>query len=253
MVSGNKKKQIIRHQYTIVELLVVLVIAGILTGLTISGIKGAIARQGATGAVRSLATKISLAQSFAVSRNRYVALLMPDYDELNNSPENIDNNNYGYKISDKTVNSAWTNHYSYCFTKNRLCFVDKNSSGEYVFNSWVEGYEWQKLPAKTVAFITDQGDDSATVQVKDMPDPTHSDPSSHLVTCSAMIFKPSGALVNAKSTIVRIFRAAYIPTVSEKSFIWQGEENRNKGWKIAINGFTGRARCYQGGESIDDE
>ena len=112
----KKRKEIIRHHYTIVELLVVLVIAGLLTGMTVSGIKGALARQGATAAVRTLANKISLAQSFAVSKNRYVALLVPDYDQVVIDPDE------GYDISDKTtkdVNNAldlW-NNFSSCFTK----------------------------------------------------------------------------------------------------------------------------------------
>jgi Tfp pilus assembly protein FimT len=84
VIFGNKK-QLIRHQYTVVELLVVLVIAGLLTGLTVSGLRGALARQGAAGAVRTLSTKISLTQSFAVSKNRYVALLLPDTDSFNAS------------------------------------------------------------------------------------------------------------------------------------------------------------------------
>jgi len=82
MIFENRKK-IIRHHYTVVELLVVLVIAGLLTGMTMTGIRGALARQGATGAVRTLANKISLAQSFAVSKNRYVALIVPDYNGVN--------------------------------------------------------------------------------------------------------------------------------------------------------------------------
>jgi len=256
MILKNEKR-IIRHQYTIIELLVVLVIAGLLTGMSLSGLKGALARQGATGAVRTLATKISLAQSFAVSKNRYVALLVPDYDQVNINPT-VET----YAISDKTDTTKFITAYSSCFVKNRLCYITKDTSvspAVYKFDRWVDGYEWQTLPKKTVAFISEQGADSTPIQVTDVPDPTDpSDPPdpTKIVDATALIFKPSGALVNASQVIVRIFRAAYVPYqevgVSEKVFYWQGTEDENKGWKIVISGFTGRSRFYLGGETVDD-
>lgn len=255
MIFKNRKR-IIRHQYTIVELLVVLVIAGLLTGMTISGIKGALARQGATGAVRTLATKVSLAQSFAVSRNRYVALIVPDYEELENN--SLQGNQDGYELSTHTNTSAWNNKYSSCFVKNRLCYVTKDDSvspAVYKFDRWVDGYEWQTLPSKTVAFISEQATDdkSTPSQVTEVPDPT--DPGTNPVTATGLIFKPSGALVNGNQVVIRIFRAVYVPyksTDSEKVFYWQGTEDKNKGWKIVINGFTGRSRFCLGGESVEN-
>jgi type II secretory pathway pseudopilin PulG len=250
MILKNEKR-IIRHQYTIIELLVVLVIAGLLTGMSVSGIKGALARQGATGAVRTLATKISMAQSFAVSKNRYVALLVPDYNQV------VINPTEAYVISDKTaanLGELWTSKYSSCFVKNRLCYVNK-VAGVYEFDRWVDGYEWQTLPSKTIAFISEQGADSVPVQVTDIPDPTSpDDPPTVFKKSTALIFKPSGGLVyGQQQVIIRIFRAAYLagddgPTV----FRWQGTEDENKGWKIVINGFTGRSRFYLGGETVDD-
>jgi len=250
MIFKNEKR-IIRHQYTIIELLVVLVIAGLLTGMTVSGIKGALARQGAAGAVRTLATKLSLAQSFAVSKNRYVALLIPDYDQVVINPTET------YTISDMTDAGTW-NNFTSCFLKNRLCYVTKvGDPAVYTFDRWVDGYEWQTLPSKTVAFITEQSatDTSTPIQVTAVPDPTHpDDPPTQFRNSTALIFKPSGALVyGQQQVVIRIFRAAYLagddgPTV----FRWQGTEDENKGWKIVINGFTGRSRFYLGGETVDD-
>ena len=230
------KKRIVRHNYTIIELLVVLVIAGLLTGITMSGIKGALGRQGATGAVRTLAAKISLAQSFAVSKNRYVALLMPDDDGFNadftGSPIKNDN----------TANfddNFW-------FTQNRLCYVTKDTSGIYNFERWVNGYEWQKLPSKTVAFIADGTigtDDSTPAQVEKIDGTTGKN-------CSAIIFKPSGSLVSAKNVIIRVYRADYISKYSTTNFLWQNKKDTSKGWKIGIRGFTGRAKFSLGGENV---
>jgi Tfp pilus assembly protein FimT len=256
MIFKNKKI-IIRHQYTIIELLVVLVIVGLLTGMTVSGIKGALARQGATGAVRTLANKISLAQSFAVSKNRYVALIIPDYNQVAINPDE------GYNISDKTTKDVnnnldlW-NNFSSCFVKNRMCYITKDTSNDptvYRFDRWVDGYEWQTLPSKTVAFISEKStaDKSIPIRVTDVPDPTDPATNPPAKNSTALIFKPSGALVNASQVIIRIFRAAYLagddgPTV----FRWQGNEDENKGWKIVINGFTGRSRFYLGGEELEN-
>lgn len=247
----ERKKGFIRHHYTIIELLVVLVIAGLLTGMTVSGLKGALARQGAAGAVRTLANKISLAQSFAVSKNRHVALLIPDYDGIQSE---LNGNKYDYNVVDKSEGTSyWNGKYLSCFRKNRMCYVIKDTSvspTEYKFDRWVDGYEWQTLPQKTVAFITSESaiDSSKPVQVKEVPDPTDGDPE----TSSALIFKPSGALVNASSIVIRIFRAAYTPDKSTENFIWQGAEDENKGWKIFINGFTGRASFGLGGEKLSE-
>lgn len=238
MIFENKKKLIIHH-YTVVELVAVLAIMGILTAATIGGINGVLARQGATGAVRSLATKISLAQSFAVSKNRYVALLMPDDDSVTVT------NSYSYSISSYTTISE----NSYYFTKNRMCYVTKATSGgvsTYTWDSWIEGYQWQELPSKTVAFITDQGStDSTAAQVLSVPAPTSG-------SCTALIFKSSGALISARQVIIRAFRAAYLPNESTTEFYWQGKETANKGWKITINGFTGRS-SYSLGNNDDAE
>ncbi|MDD5697120.1 MAG: hypothetical protein PHH77_00755 [Victivallaceae bacterium] len=236
MICKNKKR-LIRHQYTIIELLVVLVLAGILMGITVGGIKGVLGRQGATGAVRTLANKISLARSLAVSRNRYVALLLPDDDQLNSDLG-------GSPIANNTANFDD----SYLFTQNRLCYVTKNSTtGNYEFDYWVKDYEWQQLPAKTVAFIRSEStapEDSFPAKVIDVDDSSEK-------TSSAIIFKPSGALIDAKDVIVRVYRAAYLPANSKTKFYWQGKENKNQGWKIGIKGFTGRAKYCQGGESVE--
>ncbi len=255
MIFENKKR-ILRHQYTIIELLVVLAIVGLLTGMTVSGIKGALARQGATGAVRTLANKISLAQSFAVSKNRYVALLVPDHDDINTD---LSGNNDGYVVlDDADGTSYWNGTYISCFRKNRLCYVTKDTSVSptvYKFDRWVDGYEWQTLPSKTVAFISSESsvDDSTPAKVTLVPDPT--DPSAVADdTSTALIFKPSGALVNTSysGVVIRIFRAAYVPGTSTDHFVWQGTEDKNKGWKIYINGFTGRSRFGLGGEKLSE-
>ena len=233
----KRKKQIIRHQYTIIELLVVLVIAGLLTGVTITGIKGALARQGATGAVRTLSSKISLARSFAVSRNKYVALLLPDDDNLNGDLT-------GSPIANNT--SGFDNEY--LFTQTRLCYVTKDTSGNYNFDRWVDGYEWQKLPSKTVALITTSTstpEDSNCEQVLSVD-------SDATKKSSAIIFCPSGALVNASDVIIRVYRAAFIPATSTTNFIWQGKETAEGGWKIGVNGFTGRTSFCLGREKIDE-
>ncbi|MDD5728562.1 MAG: hypothetical protein PHV59_08370 [Victivallales bacterium] len=245
-MSINKRK-IIRHHYTIVELLVVLAVVGILTGITVSGIQGALGRQGAAAAVRTLGNKISLTRSFAVSRNRYVALLLPDSTSLNSRLD-------GASASHNPIASGNTGGFddSYLFTKTRLCYVTKDTSvspNVYNFDRWVEGYEWQELPSKTVAFIvsestTPEDSNSASVLKIDADSSKKS---------SAVIFKPAGALVDARDVIIRVYRAAFLPEVTSSNFIWQGKETPSQGWKIGINGFTGRTKFCLGGDAVDEE
>ncbi len=247
-VIFKNKKQFIRHNYTIIELLVVLVIAGLLTGMTVSGIKGALARQGATGAVRTLATKISLAQSLAVSKNQYVALLIPDDDGFNGDLDGSTQSNN--PIAANTNVSSLAN---YLFTQNRICYVTKDTSGAnpvYKFNSWVRGYEWQKLPSKTIAFIVSETGSTATPNENSYSAQVTNIEGSPGKNSSAIIFKPSGALINAKQVIIRAYRAAYLPSQAASNFIWQNGKDTTKGWKIGINGFTGRTKFCLGGENV---
>jgi hypothetical protein len=119
----------------------------------------------------------------------------------------------------------------------------------------VDGYEWQTLPTKTVAFVNvdDSLDPGTATQVTDVPDPTDPADPPQNVNSTALIFKPSGALVNASSVLIRIYRAAYLAgDDSENVFRWQGTEDENKGWKIYINGFTGRSRFGLGGEQLSE-
>ena len=69
-------------------------------------------------------------------------------------------------------------------------------------------------------------------------------------TLSSIFGMISGALINASDVIIRAYRTAYEPTISTSNFIWQGKEEASKGWKIGINGFTGRAKFCLGGENV---
>ena len=63
MIAANKTYC---NFYTIIELLVVLVIVGIIFGVSMAGLTRMAGRQGESGAVRTLSSQLSLARSYAV-------------------------------------------------------------------------------------------------------------------------------------------------------------------------------------------
>jgi hypothetical protein len=163
---------------------------------------------------------MSLARSFAVSRNRYVAMVMPDHiTALSNRP------------SSGLTESFPSDYKAYLYSKTRLCYVTADTSAsptKYVFDSWIEGYEWQNLPTKTAAYIS-----AGAYKVYD------TEIGSSKLDIAGIVYKPSGVLVGASTAVIKVFRAYYNP--DNEQIIWQGQETKDKGWNIEINSFTGRA------------
>ena len=142
--------RITRNKFTLIEVLMVLLIAGILLGVSLAGLSRMLGRQGASGAVRSLSAQLALARSYAVVKNSYVALLLPD-----------DNGTYSSFIAN--------NLSFYCYTKSRICLVSNFDStatpSAAKFAGWIDGNEWQNLPSGVCAQFDTVLPSSAPFQV----------------------------------------------------------------------------------------
>jgi prepilin-type N-terminal cleavage/methylation domain-containing protein len=237
-----------KNNFTLIELLLVLAVMGILMGVGVSGLSKMSKGQAVNGAVRSLAGQISLARSYAVSQNRYVALILPN---------NVDSN------------FASNDGKSYVMQKARICYIKKNlASGDNEFDGWVEGTHWQQLPQGALALISTEN----VPDLDDTPDPPQSPPTANLKIIKkieytndkniaetggespALIFNSSGALVNGQSYITVFWgiypykTASNRPTSGSTSpagaarneYYELNVTDKGRWWRLSINQFTGR-------------
>ncbi len=230
-----------------------MVIAGIMLGMFIPQFEKMMAGSRINAGAKIIAGQLSLAHQYAQTSGKYVALLMPD-DQMTNLTEEY--------------------MYSIC----RLAYVDSNSD----FDSWIDGSKWIFLPTSCSIMEADgdtgiKGYDSGTnskfysVYPNDdplyvtitidraanggepqigeplVPDNTYVDGS--VLSCRAVIFKPSGRLKQATPShrYITVGEAEYFAGVPNDWIIVNpGAATEPDKFKscanqvtLKVNGFTG--------------
>ena len=202
------KKKI--DNYTMIEILVVLMMVSILAAIGIGALNGLKAGGGLSNTVRTLSSQISLGRSYAVSKNRYVAVLLPDA-----------------KVTADGIYNDITSGFlgTEVFRQSRLCYVIYKD-GKYKSNRWVEDSSWVKWPvgvlvcaSSNFSQVINVGGDGAK-------------------TSTAIIFSNSGALTHSNIVKIQLFRAKF--DAKKNELIYSSKERKDTGWEISINPFTGR-------------
>ncbi|MDD3704011.1 MAG: prepilin-type N-terminal cleavage/methylation domain-containing protein, partial [Victivallaceae bacterium] len=67
-----------KQHYTLVEILVVIALMAILMGIGTASFNAATGKRGLRGGVSMVSSQVNLARSVAVSKNSYIALLLPE-------------------------------------------------------------------------------------------------------------------------------------------------------------------------------
>lgn len=224
--------------YTMVEILAVVAIIGILLAASLKGFPMIFGKQGLTGSVRTLSSRVSMARSYAVTQNRNVALLIPDLS----------------KDSGGVLYTAGATITPYIYNYSRLCYVDSNNK----FDGWIDGEDWYPLANGVCAYI-----ESPVTQAAPLPPPPPSPPfpppaSVYTVqkitdidsavgnTCSAVVFQSNGTLMNAGNVVIRVNSAFYDNKTGSFSFNVKGGTIQQKRWNIKINSFTGKVQYLYG-------
>lgn len=210
----------VRNKFTIIEILLVLLIAGILMTIALGGLGRMFGRQGASGAVRSLSAQLALARSYAVVKNTYVALLLPD-----------DNDTYS---SFKTQSLS-----SYCYSKARICLVTNVDAAPTPatakFAGWVDGNEWQNLPLGVCAQFDTVPPSSAPFKVTGIDGNT-------ALSSTAIVYTSSGTVAGGNNINLSVFMGKYVtPGPQAGSLSYTNKSGKSSDWNITINPFTGRA------------
>ncbi len=216
------KRKIIFKFFTIVELLAVLAIMGILLAASLAGLPMLFGKQGLVGSVRTISSKVSMARSYAVTQNRYVALLIPD----------------------KTGNTSGTDVAQYVYNYSRLCYVTYDTTtSTYVFDSWIDGQEWSRLANGACAYIDhDTGYSiNSVTSIKEIP-------TSGAYASSAVIFQNNGSILTSDKVAIRVIPAVYTTADSNYTLTVEGTLIAQKRWNVMINPFTGKATYLYGKE-----
>ena len=212
--------RITRNKFTLIEVLMVLLIAGILLGVSLAGLSRMLGRQGASGAVRSLSAQMALARSYAVVKNSYVALLLPD-----------DNGTYS------SFNA--NNLSSYCYTKSRICLVTNFDStatpSAAKFAWWIDGNEWQNLPSGVCAQFDTVLPSSAPFQVTGID-------GNAALNSTAIVFTTNGTVAGGNNINISVFMGKYVtPGPNAGNLVFTNKSGKTSDWNITVNPFTGRA------------
>lgn len=151
------------YGYTMVEILMVIVIAAILFGIGIPAFSTMIRGNAMTVSIRQLTAKIQAARSYAVTNRCKVALLFPLPGELPTNKKNL-----GYSIY-------------------RVCVVTGDTS--FAFDSWIDGEEWKRLPVGVLNYTVFNG---SSVSACNLSDIATAGTTATFSRC--LIFKPDGQM-----------------------------------------------------------
>ncbi len=193
------------YGYTMVEILMVIVIAAILFGIGIPAFSTMIRGNAMTVSIRQLTAKIQAARSYAVTNRCKVAILF-----------------CGTELSSSTLKPAFS------YSAYRVCVVTGDTS--FTFDSWIDGEEWKRLPVGVLTQVVVGGVTVDACNISDLGGTTKP-----FTRC--LIFKPDGQMTTSPK--LGLVYGRYIPDTSTTIFT-ETEGGSPLYHPITINQYTGK-------------
>lgn len=212
----------IKRTYTLIELLVVVSIMALLLGIGLPAFNAMTKGQGVNAAAREVGAILRMTQAFAIGNNKYAAVI------------------FAGRGSDTSPNDVLDLKYN--LRSFRPCVIEKTSSGNLEFDSWVSGTQWRFLPVGTMMCYSTASPypvyDTQSVQKVDFSDITStSGANSVTVNNMAVVYGPSGSLAKCNSL-------SYSPTLYIREGAYTSGKavvtNADNKMMLQINQYTGR-------------
>ncbi len=213
------------YGYTMVEILMVIVIAAILFGIGIPAFSTLIRGNAMTVSIRQLTAKIQAARSYAVTNRCYVAIVFP---------------------TDETQTDATDNRIkrSFPYMSFRPCKVTTDGTN-LDFDSWIDGEDWHRFPVGII-IGKDAADFTNGYGVKgcDIRDIINKPVTSSKTTdfSRALIFKPDGQLKTSASgdPVIRLANGRYVPDVTPPVVFTERENDKVVYHPVSVSQYTGK-------------
>ncbi len=219
----------LRMSFTLVEVLIVIGIMGILMFIGLPAFEKLVKGTGVELATRTVASKLGIARSYAITNRQYVAVLMPDKDSSPVLP----------------VGVSGLGNFPYMGMK--LCVVSSTSTTSggittYTFKRWIPSENWSFLPTgtaiihidNTAGFVDGSSSDHEEVDSVNLheikPSATTYDTVNDI---KAIVFKPTGKPVGSGARYVTVGESTYNGT----ALVHPGASNR---MDVKVDQYTGK-------------
>lgn len=126
-----------RNPFTLMELLIVMILTGLLIGVTMPSFSKISTGQKLTQAAAEISGQISIARAYALANHCYTAVIIPTIEELR---DNLPGER------DKKDTSLLADYYN---TTCRIGVITKKDK-EFFFVMWMPGSSWVRLPQGTI-------------------------------------------------------------------------------------------------------
>lgn len=128
-----------KHNFTMVELIIVMIIMAFMLSLTLPSFTHLGKGHKLTQAAQEVIGQVSIAKAYALANHCYVAVVFPTEAELKNLPGSESQKN----------NSPLPGYYN---ASCRIAVITKSSENEYEFVMWKPDSNWVLLPDNTVIY-----------------------------------------------------------------------------------------------------
>ena len=205
-------------RFTLIELIVVIVLMGMLLTLALPAFSRMAVGSTVEAGLRTFSAKLTQARQVAITEHQYVALIMPDEEDLG------DDNSHNYS----------------CY---RVAKVKRSGESDFTFSEWLDGSSWNYLPNGAYIQIREGGCDikidgifdTANQQIKPLETIDEKGQAGRYV--KAIVLQPNGIPISSIS--------GPVPEIKIGEGYWSGTKLDDRGkdnnfFTIKLNKFTGR-------------
>ncbi|MEG1980100.1 MAG: prepilin-type N-terminal cleavage/methylation domain-containing protein [Victivallaceae bacterium] len=233
-----------KNFFTLIELLIVCAVLAILMAIAVPAYRSMIAGQKVASAAKVIGSQVAIARSTAVTRSKYVALLLPRGDK----GSGLDNPGVGFS---GTEHDAGADLNTVKYRGSILAFVEPVGD-KFEFRTVVPGSKWEMLTPGVIAFVENNSTETSPNYASEVTFKSGDDEKlgKRLTKCTAVVFGSNGKLAGKHNLDIRVV-PAYVDENTEKikyeTILDKSSESANyqkminNGYALLINKYTGRS------------